>query len=393
MGPIFFRATACVLYALASVGAWAQQIVSDAAPESVLEKLVNEQYAYLERFDTGQMPTTEKLRQEAAAADTEKAKLKYAERALLMLADDHAITRNSLPDSWGLSSKSDLWVEISGRDYVVTAVRDGSPAYMAGIVATDRVIAVGGVAIDEAVKRFWHDLGSADETNPSRNAFAARILITGRRDRPRELTIQDNIGTITRHSLPNLYMVSTQDRDLVEVQLTDARYHILINDSLGNNDTIAAFDSEMKSINDKADIVLDLRNTASGGNTTVARAIMGWFTDREGVYQVHTIPAEERRFGVARKWRELVLPRDGKFHSGLVEVRVGRWTGSMGEGIAIGMDALGHHVCGGPMAGLLGAVYDLDLPDSKVGIKLPVERLTAADGMPRENFISPLCSD
>ena len=74
------------------------------------------------------------------------------------------------------------------------------------------------------------------------------------------------------------------------------------------------------------------------------------------------------------------------FRSGPVSVRVGRWTGSMGEGLAVGLDAIGAEVVGGPMAGLLGAIYDHRLANSGLVIKLPTERLSAVDGTPREAF-------
>ena len=68
-------------------------------------------------------------------------------------------------------------------------------------------------------------------------------------------------------------------------------------------------------------------------------------------------------------------------------VRVGRWTGSMGEGLAVGFDAIGARVEGGLMAGLLGAIYDHRLERSALVVKLPTERLYAVDGTPREAFV------
>lgn len=104
-------------------------------------------------------------------------------------------------------------------------------------------------------------------------------------------------------------------------------------------------------------------------------------------YQIHSLPAEERRTGIARRWVEQVLPREGKHHEGPVEVRVGRWTGSMGEGLAIGFDAIGAEVVGDSMAGLRGAIYDYRLEHSGLVLKLPAEKLFAIDGTPREDFI------
>ena len=133
-------------------------------------------------------------------------------------------------------------------------------------------------------------------------------------------------------------------------------------------------------------VVLDLTDTASGGNTVVARGVMGWFVDGPTAYQIHNWPADERRTGIPRQWIEQVLPRPGKRHRGPVTVRVGRWTGSMGEGLAVGMDAIGADVVGDPMAGLLGGIYDHRLANSGTVIKLPTERLYTVDGLPREAY-------
>jgi carboxyl-terminal processing protease len=135
-----------------------------------------------------------------------------------------------------------------------------------------------------------------------------------------------------------------------------------------------------------AQIVIDLTNTPSGGNTSVARGILGWFVTKPTSYQVHSLPAEQRRTGIARQWIEQVLPRKAKHHQGTVSVRVGRWTGSMGEGLAVAFDALGHDVIGDRMAGLLGAIYDHKLEASGLVVKLPVERLYHVNGTPRETF-------
>lgn len=104
-------------------------------------------------------------------------------------------------------------------------------------------------------------------------------------------------------------------------------------------------------------------------------------------YQAHDLPRELRQTGIARRWIEQVLPRPGKRHRGPVRVLVGRWTGSMGEGLAIGFDAIGARVTGDRMAGLLGAIEDYRLERSGLVLKLPTERLFAVDGTPREAFV------
>lgn len=350
-----------------------------------IEALVNARYAYLDRFPGEVMPMSPILRAEAEAVSDRRALLRYAERAVAALADHHAITGGSLADSWGLApSYSDLWIEPEGEVWRITAVREAFPAAGAGIQPGDSLVAVGESPTRAAVAAFWADLGL--EPTGDRAGYAARVLAAGRRDRPRDLTIRDAAGVERRLTLPSLYVAGPGERPPVTAQEDGGVLVTRFNDSLGDSDTVAAFDAAMADARPGQPIVLDLTDTASGGNTVVARAIMGWFVDAPTAYQIHNLPAEERETGVPRQWIEQVLPRPGKRHHGAVTVRVGRWTGSMGEGLAVGLDALGAEVVGDPMAGLLGAIYDHRLANSGLVIKLPTERLYAIDGTPREDF-------
>ena len=71
-----------------------------------------------------------------------------------------------------------------------------------------------------------------------------------------------------------------------------------------------------------------------------------------------------------------------------VVVLVGRWTGSMAEGITIGLDAMGRATSvGTEMARLRGAVTYFRLPNSSFGFTIPTERLYQPKGLPREEFV------
>lgn len=349
-----------------------------------LPSLIEERYAYAERLPDGVFPDSEALKAEARAVHDQASLLRYAEHALTALADHHAITGASFHDSWAVTpSYSDLWVEPQDQTWVITAVRAGSPAQAAGVQPGDRLTAVGDQTTTEAVVAFWREIGLSAEGDHA--GYAARVLAAGRRDRSRDLTITAADGTVQRLSLPSLYAVQ-RDRPGVESRVKEGALVIKINDTLGDRATIGAFDAAMATAREGQTIVIDLSETPSGGNTVVARAIMGWFVDEPAAYQIHALPAEARETGVERRWIEQVLPRLGKRHHGPVEVRVGRWTGSMGEGLAIGLHAQGASVVGQPMAGLLGAIYDLRLPRTGLVVKIPVERLYAVDGTPREQF-------
>lgn len=350
-----------------------------------LEELIAAVYAYEERFPNGSYFFSDTLRQQAEAVTDQRSLLAFTEKVLASLADHHAITGSSFSNSYAvIPSFSDLWIEATADEFVVTSVRAGSPAENAGVRSGDILVMLGNKSVAEAVSEYLASFGYSGSTEKYGNA--ARVLAAGRRDSSRELTFKNASGDIYSVNLPSLYSL---ERASGLVSSADEGEDLIIrfNDSLGNSDTIAAFDKEMAQAAPGQKIVLDLTNTASGGNTVIARAILGWFVTEPRFYQIHELPGEQRATGIARRWIEQVLPREGKFHEGPVEVRVSRWTGSMGEGLAIGFDAIGACVYGTQMAGLLGAIYDHRLPNSGTVVKLPTERLLHVNGTPREDFI------
>ena len=88
-----------------------------------------------------------------------------------------------------------------------------------------------------------------------------------------------------------------------------------------------------------------------------------------------------------------VSPRATVYRAPLV-VLVARWTGSMAEGMAIGLDGMGRAtIVGTRMAGLNGAVFDLELPNSRIRLAYAGEKLSHVDGTPREDFVPRVLVD
>lgn len=352
--------------------------------------LIAANYAYLDDLPGGAVPTSAILTTERDAVHDRDSLLRYAEDIITALADHHALTGSSFKDDWAIvPSYADLWIVRRGDDYVVDAVKPGTPAARAGIVAGERLVAVDGVATDRAVAAFWARLGLAPVGE--RAPYAARVLAAGRRDRSRVLTLVARGGQRRVVTLASLYATQAERPPISVTPGTGGAVTISFNNALGDDATITAFDAAMAKIAPRAAVTIDLTDTPSGGTTSIARAVMGWFVTRPMAYQVHNLPAEQRETGIARQWIEQVLPRAGKYHPGPVNVRVGRWTGSLGEGMAIGFAALGKPVCGTAMAGLKGAVYDFDLPRSKLRVKFPAERLYTVAGQPRERVLPRQC--
>ena len=164
-----------------------------------------------------------------------------------------------------------------------------------------------------------------------------------------------------------------------------------IHDSLGSDATGSAWDAALDDLNGTRGLILDLRDTPSGGNTDVARTLLGRLISVELPYQRHELPSKQHLGNTQRNWIERVEPRGRSPYDGPIAVLVGRWTASMGEGIAIGLDAMQRaKVFGTAMAGLRGATYSRRLTHTKVPIQVPAERLYHLDGTPREAFVPEL---
>jgi carboxyl-terminal processing protease len=354
-----------------------------------LEGLIRDNYAYLDDLPGGRVPTSPQLIAERDAVHDRDSLLRYAEDMIAALADHHALTGASFKDDWGIvPSYADIWIVKTGDAYVVDAVKEGSIAAKAGVRVSERLVKADGQPIDAAVAAFWSRMGL--QPVGERAPFAARVLAAGRRDRPRVLTFAGPGGERTL-TLDSLYK-NQPDRPALTVTAARGVTTIRFNNSIGDDGTIAAFDAAMAKLPARAPVVVDLTDTPSGGNSAIARAVMGWFVTKPMPYQMHQLPSEERETGIPRQWVEYVLPRPGKYHPGPVSVRTGRWTGSMGEGLAVGFIALGKPVCGGRMAGLKGAVYDFDLPKTGLRVKFPAERIYTVAGAPREKVVLKPCS-
>jgi carboxyl-terminal processing protease len=353
-----------------------------------LAGLIRDNYAYLDDLPRGVMPTSQQLDAERDAVHDKDSLLRYAEDLMTALADHHAMTGSSFKDDWAIvPSYADIWIVKAGEAYVVDAVKDDSVAERAGVRAGARLTRVDGQPIDAAITAFWARLGL--QPVGERAAYAARVLAAGRRDRSRVLTFTDAQGERTL-TLDSVYK-DRPDRPALTIRTAKRETVIRFNNSIGDRATIAAFDAAMAKLPPRAPVEIDVSDTPSGGESSIARAVMGWFVTKPMPYQMHQLPSEERETGITRQWVEYVLPRAGKYHPGPVSVKVGRWTGSMGEGIAVGFMALGKPVCGTRMAGLKGAVYDFDLPKSGLRVKFPVERIFTVAGEPRHQVVPPRC--
>lgn len=346
-------------------------------------EFVEQEYAYFDTRKTDWPKACAFYAAQVAGATDRNAYVTLLERALAELHDAHAHLGTNTPQSPRLvpthTSVFGAWRE--GRA-VLVAVKQGSAAEQAGLRPGLEVLSVDGEAIDLAVRRIEPKFLS--QPDPIARDWALQIALAGHRGRP---TVRLEVRAGDRSRQVDYAAESPRPGTLLSHHSVRGVGHIRIHNSLGDPALVPAFDAALAAMPEARALVLDLRDTPSGGTSSVARGLLGRFVNQLRPYQRHELVSESRSTGARRIWVEYVAPRGTPFQRPVV-VLVGRWTGSMGEGIAIGLNAArSAPVLGEPMAHLLGALGETVLPHSKIQVRVPTEKLFHVDGTPREAFV------
>jgi carboxyl-terminal processing protease len=307
------------------------------------------------------------------------------EKVLDELYDPHTHLRvNTMSSPRLVPTGLDLWAEWANGKATITQLRSGFSAEQAGLRVGMEIVSINGVPVRTAIaKRLPVALKTTDRTTMS---WALRALLAGTHDVKRVVVAKTSDGRRKSFQLdlPGHTTVDHYEYDKnVEWKTINDLGYIKIND-LGSDDTVAEFDAALEQLKTTRGLIIDLRATQSGGNTSVAEPIMGRLIKARMPYQKGS-----PRHG--ESWIKEVSPRGDWTYQAPIVVLVGRWTASMGEGIAIGLDAMKRAtIVGSRMAGLNGAVFDMELPNTRMKLNYAAEKMFHMNGTPREDFVPPV---
>lgn len=350
---------------------------------------VNEEYCYFDKKQTNWNKVKELYTPALDTITRREQFIQLLEKAMYEIYDHHAVFNTNTDLSQRLvPSGTDMWAAYTNGKPVITEVRKGFGAAASGIRSGMEVVAINDIPVAEAIKPFLPK--TVIPLNNEAKSFALRLALAGNHVQPRKLTMQ--YRGVQQDFFPDkngLQLEHIQYESKIESKRIGNTGYIRINDCLYDNALIPLFDSVMQSFANTQSLILDFRETPSGGNTSVAKAIMGWFTGKEKYYQKHEYYAEEKLTGIKRSWAEIVSPRKGKYYSKPLVILGNHWTGSIAEGIVIGFDALKRPattIIGTDLAHLIGAVYSFEMPNTKIHFTFPAERLYHMNGTPREAY-------
>jgi C-terminal processing protease CtpA/Prc len=350
---------------------------------------LRDNYVYFDKKETDWSRVRELYRPMLTGVKSRSDFVTLLEKVLDELYDNHLSLNTNLNSSPRLVPTGlDVWAEWRDGRAVITQLRKGFSAEQAGLRIGMEIVSINGLPVEAAVARRLPK--SLKTKSPEARNWALRAVLAGTHDQPRIIVAKNRkrLSGAYRLDLPTQTTADNYNyTPKVEWKMLPRQIgYIKISDLIAN-EMVSQFDAALIQLRNSRGLILDIRDIPRGGNTDVAEPIMGRLVDRRMGYQ-EVAPLHEARY------MKEISPRGDWTYAAPIVVLVNHWTASMGEGIAIGLDGMKRAtIVGTQMAGLNGGVFNLELPETKIGVTYPGERLNHINGTPRENFIPSVLVD
>lgn len=348
---------------------------------------LQDDYAYLDKSGRQFGEISTEFRQKIASVTTAQEFIDLSQAFLRNFRDPHLNLGPYNTDDYSVyPTGADIYAAyVNGQAHIVD-VKAGSAAFLQGLRPAMRITAVDGDSIDIAVEKVTGR--SISVLDNAQKNYALNIALGGKRYQPRVLQVPatDHVKTLT---LAASYDSINQLKTGPAVSYSEIQgiAYIRFNNALGDAATVSEFRQALAALQHCTAMIIDLRNTPSGGNTGVAEPVLGHFVRTAQPYQLYRVQQAGQDYAQSPLQQAIVSPQQPYIDKPFV-VLAGHWTGSMGEGMTIALDALGAQaVIGAPMADLLGGIKQVPLVASGAWLELGFERLYHINGSFREDFV------
>ncbi|WP_177208166.1 S41 family peptidase [Pseudoalteromonas denitrificans] len=352
-----------------------------------LNTTVKSQYAYIDRANFDVIALIKEFELRALSAKNKKDFADIAQQFVRHFYDPHLNLGPYDENDFSVSpTGSDLWGLYQNEKFIIEDVKAQAAADSAGIRPGAEIITIDSLPVRAAVESVFGK--SFEKLNTAQINYGLNVSLGGKRHKTRMLELKINNSTQSFNLAPSYQSINDLNNGptLSYKKLNDIGY-IRFNNALGNMKTVEAFKHALTELVDTKSLIIDLRNTPSGGNTGVAEPILGHFVKTKTPYQQYQVQEENTSYRNAQMQQAYVEPTKPHYNKPIV-VLAGRWTGSMGEGMTIGFDAIGAKtVIGSEMADLLGGIKTVQLTHSNTWLEVGFERLFHMNNTYREDFV------
>lgn len=351
-----------------------------------LETVLKQEYAYLDRpnFNVQQLFT-----EFESLATATKTRQEFADVCQMFLRHFYDPHLNLGPydenDFSVFPTGSDIRAAFKNSRFIIEDVKADSAADKAGIKPGAELKNIDNLPAKQAVEKVFGK--KLEQLLPEQINYGVNVSLGGYRNKQRTIKLKHHENFKTYHLASSYeWLDATENGPTVTYRKFNNIGYIRFNNSLGNSETINAFKEAINELTETKSLIIDLRNTPSGGNTGVAEPILGHFVSKKTAYQRYQTQENGISYKQANMETAYVEPSLPYYTKPFV-VLAGHWTGSMGEGMTIGLDAIGAKtIIGAPMADLLGGIKTVKLIESDTWLELGFERLYHVNNTYREDF-------
>ena len=343
---------------------------------------ISQNYVYLEEKNIDLECIRENYEKEIDNIKTEEETVLFFEYLLDEFYDNHLTLGTNRNSSFRLFAP--IYATLENDKPNITSVWQTQIDNLNQEIIGAEIIKFNGINFAQVIKDFptFCNNKNLQETKE----WIANKILAGRYNEPRILTLKLSTNKEIEFDLDKIKLKN--NNSLLTSKTINEIGIIRINNSLGNNNLVNEFDKTLNDLSNTKGLIIDLRNTIFGGNSYEARGIMSRFINEPMPYQKHSFMAKSSNNpDIERSWVEYVSPRLEQYKNSVV-ILVGRWTGSMGEGLAIGFEGMERaEIVGSEMRRLAGEVYDFGFRHQKYGYKLSTAKLYHINGTIREEYI------
>ncbi|PQV44401.1 carboxyl-terminal processing protease [Jejuia pallidilutea] len=343
---------------------------------------ISQSYIYLDEKNVDLDCIREHYESQIENLNTEEETVLFFEYLLDEFYDSHLILNTNRNSSFRLFSP--IYIKIENGKAVISNVWQTQIENIDQNLIGAEVKKINGLTFGKAIEQFPTHCN--DKKSKIVREWIANKILAGRYNEPRVLSLKLTDNKTIEFDLDKVKF--KKDDGLLNTTTQNGIGIIRLNNSLGNNGLINEFDKSLNQMENTKGLIIDLRNTVDGGNSYVARGILSRFITEQKPYQKHwTIEQYDGNTKVERSWVEYVSPRERQYKKPVV-ILVGRWTGSMGEGLAIGFEGMERaEIVGSEMERLAGEMNGFSFINQKFGYRLSTAKLYHINGTPREKYV------